>query len=51
MPFEYDVDLSPFAKLTIDAVAPEERTEVALQARTALSMTFGIDLSPAEGIR
>ncbi len=45
-PFEYDVDLGPFAKLTVSAAADSTSTEVALQARTGLKMTFGITLSP-----
>jgi hypothetical protein len=45
-PFDYDVDLSPFAKLTVSAAADSASTEAALQARTGLKMTFGITLSP-----
>jgi len=45
-PFEYDVDLNPFAKLTLDTTAAAEAQQVAMQGYTGLSMTFGIDLSP-----
>jgi Ca2+-binding RTX toxin-like protein len=45
-PFEYDVALSPFAKLTLKASAEDASKAVALQGYTGLSMTFGINLSP-----
>jgi Ca2+-binding RTX toxin-like protein len=45
-PFEYDVDLSPFRKTVVDSAAADENTEVTLEGRTGLEMTFGIDLSP-----
>jgi len=45
-PFEYDVDLSPFQKTVVDSAAADEDTEVTLEGRTGLEMTFGIDLSP-----
>ena len=45
-PFQYDVSLSPFAKMTVDAAAAPADTKVALEGRTGLAMTFGVDLSP-----
>ena len=49
VPFEYDVALSDFSKLTLTATAdPAElaNQQVALQGYTGLNTTFGIDLSP-----
>jgi len=45
-PFQYDVSLSPFAKMTVDAAAAPSATKVTLEGRTGLDMTFGVDLSP-----
>jgi Ca2+-binding RTX toxin-like protein len=44
--FEYDVALSPFAKLTVDTAAAPADKQVTLEGRTGLAMTFGIDLDP-----
>jgi Ca2+-binding RTX toxin-like protein len=44
--FEYDVTLSPFAKLTLSASAEDKNKEVSVDGFTGLSMTFGINLSP-----
>ncbi|MFA7013539.1 MAG: LEPR-XLL domain-containing protein [Desulfobacterales bacterium] len=49
VPFEYDVALDDFSKLTLTATVDEEELanqQVALQGFTGLNMTFGIDLSP-----
>ncbi|MHC4281808.1 MAG: hypothetical protein ACYSWZ_02365, partial [Planctomycetota bacterium] len=44
--FEYDVDLSPFAKMTLyPATDPSDLVNL-ITGYTGLSMTFGIDLSP-----
>jgi Ca2+-binding RTX toxin-like protein len=45
-PFEYDVSLSPFAKLSVVPPTPPEGTDVTLTGRTGLGMTFGLDLTP-----
>ena len=45
-PFEYDTDLSPFAKLTVDTDAQAAAKRVTLEGRTGLAMTFGVDLEP-----
>jgi len=45
-PFQYDVSLSPFAKMTVDAAAAPADTKVTLEGRTGLNLTFGIDLTP-----
>ncbi|HEX7095783.1 MAG TPA: LEPR-XLL domain-containing protein, partial [Acidimicrobiales bacterium] len=44
--FQYDVSLSPFAKLTVDSSAAPDDKVVTLEGRTGLGMTFGVDLSP-----
>ena len=44
--FEYDVSLSPFAKLSVVPPTAPEGTDVTLTGRTGLGMTFGVDLSP-----
>ncbi len=46
VPFEFDVDLSPFAKLTVDETGDPGSADVSLQGRTVLSTTFGINLEP-----
>jgi hypothetical protein len=46
VPAQYDVDLSPFSKLTIDAAADAEDLQAALTGFTGLDMIFGINLSP-----
>jgi len=48
--FEYDVDLTPFVKMTVDSAAESERLEVGLTGYTGLDMTFGIELSPPGAI-
>ena len=45
-PFEHDVDLSPFAKMTVDTAAQPSAKLVTLEGRTGLAMTFGVDLNP-----
>ena len=44
--FDYDVELSPFAKMTVDTAAQPASKQVTLEGRTGLGMTFGIDLDP-----
>jgi Ca2+-binding RTX toxin-like protein len=48
--FEYDVDLNPFVKMTVDSAAEADRLEVAMTGYTGLDMTFGIELSPPGAI-
>ena len=48
--FEYDVDLNPFVKMTVDSGAEEERLVAGLTGYTGLDMTFGIELSPPGAI-
>jgi Ca2+-binding RTX toxin-like protein len=46
VPFEFDVDLSPFAKLSVDETGAPGTADVSLEGRTVLNTTFGIDLTP-----
>ncbi len=44
--FEYDVDLGPFAKMTLYSSEDSSYLEDFLTGYTGIKMTFGIDLSP-----
>ncbi|MCK4858069.1 MAG: LEPR-XLL domain-containing protein, partial [candidate division Zixibacteria bacterium] len=44
--FEYDVDLGPFAKMTLYSAEDSSYLEDFITGYTGLKMTFGIDLSP-----